>query len=122
MLTKQPQRPICKNCKTVPAKSNGISIHGFKKWHKYCVDCAKAAYDPQFSYLLHKKNKCDKCKFISEDKCQLAIIYKDGDKTNKTPINLITICANCNCLYKKRLKKKSILNITTDSDVGIGQL
>ena len=118
MLTKQPQRPICKNCKTVPAKSNGISIHGFKKWHKYCVDCSKGAYNTTFGYLLHKKNKCEKCGFVPEDRCQLDIVYKDGNTKNKEKSNLKTICANCNRLHRKKLKEKnkSILDITVDSD------
>ena len=118
MITKQKPRPLCSNCKVQLAKPNGISKHGFKKWHKYCTDCAKAAYNPIFGYLLHKKNKCEKCGFVPEDKCQLDVIYKDGNKKNKEKSNTKTLCANCSRLYKKKLKdkQKSILNITVDSD------
>jgi len=117
-LKQQRTRPLCENCKVTLAKSNGISKHGFNKWHKYCVECSKAAYNPKFGYLLHKKNKCEKCSFIPEDKCQLDIVYKDGNKKNKEKTNLKTLCANCNRVYQKKLKekRKSILDITVDTD------
>ena len=65
-----------------------------------------------------KKNKCEKCEFIPEDKCQLDIIYKDGNKKNKEKSNIKTLCANCNRVYQKKLKekRKSILDITVDTD------
>ena len=107
MLRKQPTRPLCMNCNQVPAKPNGISKLGFKKWHRYCVDCAKATYNPLFGYLLSKKNKCEKCGFEAKDKCQLDLIKK------------VTMCANCSRLHRKNQRKKSVLDITTDSEVGI---
>ena len=121
MLTQQPHRPFCENCKVSLAKPNGTSKHGFKKWHKYCSTCAKAAYNEKFGFLLNKKNKCEKCGFISEDKCQLDIVYKDNDKTNKAKSNMRTLCANCNRLYQKKLKvkRRSILDITVDADTTI---
>ena len=121
MLTQQPYRPLCNNCKVSLAKPNGVSKHGFKKWHKYCASCAKAAYNSKSGYLLHKKNKCEKCGFIPEDKCQLDVIYKDGNKKNKEKSNIKTICANCSRLYRKKLKQKqkSILDITVDADTRI---
>lgn len=121
MLTHQPNRPFCEHCNISLAKPNGISKHGFKKWHKYCSSCAKTAYNPNSSYLLHKKNKCEKCGFVPEDKCQLDVIYKDGNKKNKDKSNVKTYCANCSRLYRKKIKEKqkSILDITIDADVRI---
>lgn len=121
MLTRQPPRPLCKNCKVSLAKANGTSKHGFTKWHKYCIDCAKAAYNPNYGYLLNKKHKCEKCGFIAEDKCQLSVVYKDGNRKNKEKQNLKTLCSNCYKLYQKRerAKRKSILNITVDTDYRI---
>jgi hypothetical protein len=118
MLTRQQPRPLCEHCKVTLTKSNGVSKHGFKKWHKYCVECSKAAYNPKHGYLLHKKNKCEKCSFVPEDKCQLDIVYKDDNNKNKEKSNLKTLCANCNRLYQKKLKekRKSILDITVDTD------
>ena len=121
MLTQQPPRPFCENCKISLSKPNGVSKHGFKKWHKYCVQCSKAMYNAQYGYLLHKKSKCEKCKFVPEDSCQLDLVYKDGDNKNKSVKNLLTLCANCNRLHQKKLKekRKSILDITVDADVTI---
>lgn len=119
MITNQPSRPLCSKCKISLAKPNGISKHGFTKWHKYCSSCAKAAYNIRHGYLLYKKNKCEKCGFIPEDKCQLDVIYKDNNTKNKDKTNLKTLCANCSRLYRKKLKlkSKSILDITVDADV-----
>ena len=118
MLVRQPNRPLCEHCKVSLSKPNGVSKHGFTKWHKYCVDCAKGAYNSKFGYLLHKKDKCEKCGFVPEDKCQLDVIYKDDNKKNKDKRNLKTLCANCNRVYQKKLKekRKSILDITSDTD------
>lgn len=121
MLTKQPYRHFCENCKIALAKPNGKSKHGFTKWHKYCASCAKTIYDPKYGHRLNKKSKCESCGFIPSDKCQLDIVYKDGNKNNKEKSNLKTLCANCSRLFYKKLKlkKKSILDITIDSDVRI---
>jgi uncharacterized Zn finger protein len=64
---------------------------------------------------------CEKCEFVPEDKCQLDLVFKDGNKANKTKKNLLTLCANCSRLYRKRMRtgKKSILNVTVDADVRI---
>ncbi len=118
MLTRQPSRPLCEHCKVTLAKSNGKSKHGFTKWHKYCVDCSKAAYNTKHGYLLHKKNKCERCGFVPEDKCQLDVVYKDGDRKNKEKSNLKTLCANCDRIIQKKRKerKKSLLDITVDTN------
>ena len=121
MLIQQPTRPFCEKCKMSLAKPNGISKHGFKKWHKYCVQCSKAMYNNKYGYLLNKKIKCEKCKFVPEDSCQLDLVYKDGDNKNKLSKNMLTLCANCNRIHQKKLKEKqkSILDITVDADVTI---
>jgi len=121
MLTQQLPRPICINCRNALAKPNGTSKNGYLKWHKYCADCAKGIYSAKYKYLLNKKSKCDKCDFVAEDRCQMDLIFKDNDKKNTNRRNLLTLCANCSRLYKKRNKtsKKSILNVTVDSDVRI---
>ena len=119
MLTQQPHRPFCDHCKIALAKQNGTSKHGFKQWHKYCSSCAKAMYDKKFGYLLAKKDKCDFCNFVPVDSCQMDLTYLDGNSDNKDNDNLITLCANCNRLHIKKLKKKSVFDITIDSDVRI---
>lgn len=119
MLTKQPNRTLCLHCKLSLSKPNGVSKHGFIKWHKYCSSCAKFLYNEKYKHLNYKKFKCEKCHFIAKDKCQLDLVYKDGNKQNKNKDNLKTLCANCSKIFNKNLKlrKKSILDITVDSDV-----
>ena len=119
MLIQQPTRKLCELCNVSLVKSNGISKHGFQKWHKYCSTCSKAVYNKKFGYLLNKKNKCDKCGFIPLDKCQLDLVYLDGNKINKDKKNIKTFCANCSRLHNKeqKLKNKSIYDITVDTDL-----
>lgn len=119
MLTSQPNRPFCENCNIGLARPNGISKHGFKKWHKYCSNCAKYFYDKRYKHLKAKKSTCDECKFTPQDICQLDIVYIDGDKNNKKNANIKTLCANCNRLFQKNIKKskKKLLDITVDADV-----
>jgi hypothetical protein len=121
MLTTQPNRPFCQHCKICLAKPNGISKYGFKKWHKFCSSCSKTLYNPKYDYLKNKKNICEVCNFVAEDKCQLDLVYVDNNKKNKNKENIKTMCANCSRLYYKKLRQeqKSILNVTTDCDVRI---
>ena len=118
-IAHQPNRPFCKLCKSALAKANGVTKNKFKKWHKYCSGCAKAAYNPKYGHLLNKKPQCEACGFIAADKCQLDVVYRDGNKKNKDKSNIKTLCANCNRLMNKKLKTKSIMDITIDSDVRI---
>ncbi len=117
MLMKQPPRKLCQLCNTSLVKSNGISKHGFKKWHKYCSYCAKGKYNKNLDFLVSKKTKCDKCNFIAEDRCQLSLIFLDGNKKNVEKNNIKTYCANCNKLHQKQIKSKSLFSITVDTDL-----
>lgn len=117
MLIKQPSRPLCQLCHSTPAKENGKSKHGFIKWHKYCATCSKIAYDDQYKYLKNKKLICDCCGFQAKDICQMELVYKDGNKKNKSKNNMQTYCANCTKLTKKLLKVKALFNITVDADI-----
>ena len=121
MIMTQPNRPLCSHCKFTLAKPNGKSKHGFQKWHKYCVDCAKAMYSKRFKHILNKKMVCEGCGFIPQDKIQIDLVYKDGNAINKNKTNLITLCANCARLYNKKTRKvkKSIINLPVDSDMRI---
>lgn len=121
MLKTQPPRPICINCNNALAKFNGLSKKGFKRWHCYCVHCAKTIYDKRFNHLKTKKLKCEKCNFVPVDRCQLDVVFKDGNKKNKNQENLQTLCANCSRLHRKKIKKmkSSVMNITVDMDVRI---
>ena len=121
MITQQPPRPLCTHCKFALAKPNGKSKHGFQKWHIYCNVCAKTQYNGRFKHLQHKKNTCERCGFIPEDRIQLDLVFADGNKNNKTKKNLLTMCANCARLHNKKIRtgKTSILNATVDGDTRI---
>lgn len=120
MLKKQPPRPLCANCRVNLSKPNGKSKKGFTKWHKYCAPCSKQLYNPRFSHLKNKKLKCEGCGFVPQDMCQLDLIFKDGNRKNRELKNLKTLCANCSRLWRKKNKKKTILDLTVDSDLRIG--
>lgn len=118
---KQKPRPLCENCKFALAKTNGKSKHGFQQYHRYCDDCAKSIYSGRYKHLQHKGNMCEECNFVPEDRIQLDLVYRDGNKKNKKTSNLLTLCANCARLYNKKIRtgKKSILNVTVDGDTRI---
>jgi len=120
MLLRQPARPKCTNCNISLAKPNGKSKHGFQKWHKYCVQCAKAIYNKGLQHLQHKKRICIECGFVPKEITQLRVVYKDGDSKNKTANNLLTVCLNCKHLIDKRRKSiEQTLDISVDSDATI---
>jgi hypothetical protein len=120
-IKEQQSRPLCSHCKFALGKPNGKSKHGFQKWHRYCEDCAKSIYNGRFKHLQHKRNTCEECSFVPEDRIQLDLIFIDGNKRNKTRENLLTLCANCARLHNKKVRtgKKSILNATVDGDTRI---
>ena len=47
---------------------------------------------------LYLSDRCDRCGFIAENKCQLDIDHIDGDHSNNDPSNIQTLCANCHRL------------------------
>ena len=99
MLNKQPIRPICKECRELPARPNGRSISGFQRWHTLCSHCAKLKYNRKL-----KNNYCNRCGFKAEDSCQLCLIERE------------TICQNCNALRLKNIKKRAELTVDATVD------
>lgn len=109
MLDKQPPRPLCAECKTLPARSNGTSKLGYQMWHRYCGSCAKRKYSQQRLEKI-KLDHCEDCGFVGQS-CQL-------DLTEVLGV-MRTICANCNRLrikHKLEVERKS-REITVDTTV-----
>lgn len=52
-------------------------------------------------YRKFKKEVCEVCGFVPEDRCQLDVHHMDGDKKNNEEDNLQTLCANCHRLEHK---------------------
>lgn len=46
----------------------------------------------------HLKPFCEKCGFEAQERRQLDVHHKDGDKSNNDPSNLITLCPPCHRL------------------------
>lgn len=91
-------RPLCKVCGLSPASSNGFKKSGERRWSYRCSGCSKKKYKQ------HKKNHCEVCGFVAKHTCQLDVDHVDGNKTNNSLDNLITLCANCHRL-KTQLNK-----------------
>jgi hypothetical protein len=100
MLHSQPLRPICVRCQQLPARPNGKSRLGFQQWHKYCNNCARIMYKTRG----RKEMECAECGFKAVDGCQ--ICYVDGH----------SICANCNAVRLKRLRKRKELTVDATLD------
>lgn len=100
----------CKECGTVKIKqrSNGKwrCKTGWKKGAK--VYRSYKRYDRL--YRNHKKDKCERCGFVPEHRCQLDVDHIDGNNKNNDLSNLQTLCANCHRLKtytnKDNIKQK----------------
>jgi ArsR family transcriptional regulator, arsenate/arsenite/antimonite-responsive transcriptional repressor len=51
------------------------------------------------SYRRHLGTACERCGF--DHLCQLEVHHVDLDRTNNTPVNLGTLCANCHTLLHR---------------------
>lgn len=80
-----------------PAASKGINAKGEQVFRSNCHQCRKSA-------RAHKKDSCERCGFIPEDKVQLDVDHIDGDRSNNDLSNLQTLCANCHRLKTKQNK------------------
>lgn len=78
----------------MPARSNGTSVEGYKRWRRFCNTCSKGRAQK-------KDDECYLCGFEAVDACQMCLV--DG----------MTICQNCNALRLKKKKKE----LTVDADV-----
>jgi hypothetical protein len=53
------------------------------------------------SYRRHLGTVCERCGFEPSHLCQLEVHHVDLDRTNNTPANLETLCANCHTLLHR---------------------
>lgn len=99
---------ICDNCGIAFRKSpSTISDTNF-----CCRDCWKEYIKSggPIYYRKFKKDKCERCGFEPENKCQLDVHHDDGNKKNNEEENLITLCANCHRIVHYYERKKLIDN------------
>ena len=63
---------------------------------------------------------CIECGFVPEDLIQLDIAYRDFDPTDKTKENILTVCANCSRLRKKKIREgQKQMEMSVDSTLRI---
>ena len=49
-------------------------------------------------YILHKKDFCEQCLMRPESKCQFDVDHINGNHSDNSISNLMTLCANCHRL------------------------
>lgn len=98
-------RPLC-ICKQRPAAIN-YKKNGKTFYRKKCEICLKHGHVgygiPKWKMAGYvKKDVCEKCNFKSKHTEQFNVFHIDGDLNNCLPMNLKTICANCQRLMQKQ--------------------
>lgn len=73
----------------------GIAYNGKPMYRSCCNTCRRLG-------RREKKDHCERCGFIPEDKVQLDIDHIDGNRSNNAKKNLQTLCANCHRLKTKQ--------------------
>jgi prepilin-type processing-associated H-X9-DG protein len=98
-------RPLCPCCQKSP---RAINYYKDKKvfYRKFCESCAKNGGKdkgtPRWYQLgYRKKDFCEKCGFKSKHSEQFNVLFVDGDLNNCRPVNLKTVCANCQRILQK---------------------
>ena len=101
-------RPLCVKCKTKPrayAYRKGAKIY----WRSMCDSCnRRKAGKPTGGITAlqrsgyRKGRKCELCGFRARESAQLDVLFVDGDMRNTSPVNLKTVCANCQRLSGTR--------------------
>ncbi len=79
---------------------NGIQVYG-----RTCTSCRKL----RVMRWYNKKTHCEKCGFVPVHPVQLDVDHIDGNHTNNSRENLMTLCANCHRLKTIECKDYEIL-------------
>ena len=93
-------RKICEICGKKPVAVN-YKMYGRTYYRTRCDTCIrkkknKPAAKPRWLLDGYKKKPhCEKCGFNAKFKEQLFVYHVDGDLNNTKPLNLKTVCANC---------------------------
>jgi hypothetical protein len=90
-------RPLC-ICGYRPAAVNYVK-NGRTYYRKKCESCLAGGVGhgiPKwYSDGYRMKSVCDKCGFKSKHSEQFNVFHVDGNLNNSRPLNLKTVCANC---------------------------
>jgi hypothetical protein len=96
-------RRLCKTCNQRPVAVNYYK-DGMPYYRSKCDHCSRGSKDGTPLWALagyKKKSACDKCGYISKHPDQFNVFYIDGNLTNTRPVNLKTVCANCQRILQK---------------------
>ena len=100
-------RPLC-SCGYRPAAVN-YRKNGHTYYRSMCNVCKKGVPDAGVARWhrsgYRMKNTCDKCGFKSLHKEVFAVFHVDGNLDNCRPVNLKTVCANCQRVLHKEGQK-----------------
>ena len=102
-------RPLCRSCGEKPCAINYRK--GKKVYYRtQCDTCARGSKPrkPRWYQMgYRKKDYCEKCGFKSKHPEQFNVFHVDGNLDNCRPVNLKTVCANCQrVLHKEGVKWK----------------
>ena len=87
-------RPLCV-CGLKPAAIN-YRKNGRTYYRRKCEQCLGGKGVARWYRAGYRmKNTCDKCGFKSLHKQVFNVYHVDGDLNNCKPVNLKTVCANC---------------------------
>lgn len=96
-------RPLCV-CGQRPAAIN-YKKDGKTFYRKKCESCNKHGTGhgiPKWQMSgYEKKDTCEKCGYASQHQEQFNVFHIDGNLQNTVPMNLKTICANCQRILQK---------------------
>lgn len=94
----------CANC-------GNIRIYWKTRVWRCKIGAKRTSSKRDYSYLAFKKDSCEQCGFIPIIKEQLDVDHVDGDPSNSSQSNLMTLCANCHRL--KTFKPELFIDYST---------
>lgn len=112
------QRKLCVKCQ------RNYRAYNYRKgdkiyYRRQCETCLYGNKDkvriPQWARKgYRKKSQCENCGFRAKELTQLNVYFVDGNLKNCDPLNLKTICANCQRLEVIRNMGWSSSDLTPD--------
>ena len=89
---------ICSKCNKEQPVEMFYTKNGRRKECKDCTKVRTRNWRINSTYLRYKSDRCIKCGFIAEHRCQLDLDHIDGNHSNNEVANLQTLCSNCHRL------------------------
>ena len=101
-------RPLCVQCKAKP-RAYAYKRNDKIYWRTLCDTCNRKKAKKKVGGVTalqrsgyKKKVRCELCGFRAQQSAQLDVFFVDGNMRNTSPVNLKTVCANCQRLSGTR--------------------